>query len=108
MGFLPRWKLLARAVPQCAMLRWSTTTGIFPELDLHPTITRSSSASGRSDMSAIHYRLARWFGFLVAFAVLCSAQSDRVTALRVDGAWHLRGHIPLGVETLQLEPSHRF
>lgn len=27
--------------------------------------------------------------------------------LRADGTWHLRGHIPLGVEALELEPAHR-
>ena len=36
-----------------------------------------------------------------------NAQSNRSLVLGSGGVWHLRSHIPLGVESLVLEPSHR-
>lgn len=42
---------------------------------------------------------------VVALTPVC-AQSDRVALLLGGGTWHLHGHIPLGNDSLLLEPGH--
>lgn len=43
---------------------------------------------------------------LIALAP-CSGQSNRSILLTNEGTWHLHSRIPLGIDALLLEPSHR-
>lgn len=109
MGFGAQRKLLTRAaigVSLCACFR---SCGIFPQPLLHPNSRQKQLCSWYTDQMLARRipRFLCWAGLLVAFAVLCSAQSNRVSMLRADGTWNLHGHIPLGVEALELEPAHR-
>jgi hypothetical protein len=44
---------------------------------------------------------------MLAVLAPCRGQSNRSIVLASNGGWHLHSRIPLGVEALLLEPSHR-
>jgi hypothetical protein len=44
---------------------------------------------------------------LLSVLAPCNGQSNRSIQLTSDGIWHLHSHIPLGIDALLLEPSHR-